>query len=225
MVESRPADTRERILDAAELLFMALGYEATSMRQITAEAGVNLAAVNYHFGSKEALMREVLRRRLDGLNGQRLRLLDTLQAAAAGAALQPAQLVDAYFGSLLGMADDEKCGGLTFLRLLGRLLTDPSAFMRAFFAEAFREVNERYLAALCQALPAVPPAEMAWRFHFMLGATSYALAGTAVPCWGSESPRDSDDAKASLQALRPRLVAFLLGGLHAPLSQLDDVGL
>ena len=75
MAEVKTADTRERILDAAEHLFMAHGYEGTSMRQITGEAVVNLAAVNYHFGSKESLMQEVFRRRLDWLNGERMRVL------------------------------------------------------------------------------------------------------------------------------------------------------
>ena len=80
MAEIRNADTRERILDAAERLFMAYGYDGTSMRQITGEAGVNLAAVNYHFGSKEALIQEVFRRRLDWLNEERMRVLDRHEA-------------------------------------------------------------------------------------------------------------------------------------------------
>ena len=70
-MENRTVDTRERILDAGERLFMAHGYEGTSMRQITSEACVNLAAVNYHFGSKESLMQEVFRRRLDWLRSSR----------------------------------------------------------------------------------------------------------------------------------------------------------
>ena len=82
-------DTRERILDAAERLFMESGYEGTSMRMITGEAGVNLAAVNYHFGSKEALLREVFRRRLNWLNTERLRALDLLEQQAQGAPLKP----------------------------------------------------------------------------------------------------------------------------------------
>ena len=80
-------DTRERILDAAERIFMACGYDGTSMRMITAEAKVNLAAVNYHFGSKEGLMCAVFRRRLDGLNSERLAVLDALEAQAGGGRL------------------------------------------------------------------------------------------------------------------------------------------
>ena len=78
--ESRvPAATKERILDAAEALFMEHGFEATSLRVITAAAGVNLAAVNYHFGSKEELFQAVLTRRLDPMNQERVALLDRLE--------------------------------------------------------------------------------------------------------------------------------------------------
>ena len=73
-------ETRTRILDAAEELFMQHGFEGTSMRLITAKAGVNLAAVNYHFGSKHALVEAVFRRRLDPMNVARLAELEKLEA-------------------------------------------------------------------------------------------------------------------------------------------------
>ena len=75
-----PVATKARILDAAEALFMEHGFEATSLRLITAAAGVNLAAVNYHFGSKEELFQAVLTRRLDPMNQARVALLDRYEA-------------------------------------------------------------------------------------------------------------------------------------------------
>lgn len=222
MAEVRNIDTRERILDAAERLFMAHGYEGTSMRQITGEAAVNLAAVNYHFGSKESLMQEVFRRRLDWLNEERLRVLNEMEQAAGDNPLKPSQIVDGFFGTLLRMADDEARGGVTFLRLLGRTLTDPSEFIRTFLANEYTGVMERYKAALFKALPDVPKAEIVWRFHFMLGATSYAIAGTdalrVVTDWQIE-PSDSFDRT---DRLVPRLMSFLLGGLRAPLPQFSE---
>ena len=222
MAEVRNIDTRERILDAAERLFMAHGYEGTSMRQITGEAGVNLAAVNYHFGSKESLMQEVFRRRLDWLNEERLRVLNEMELAAGDNPLKPSQIVDGFFGTLLRMADDEARGGVTFLRLLGRTLTDPSEFIRTFLANEYAGVMERYKAALFKALPDVPKAEIVWRFHFMLGATSYAIAGAdalrVVTDWQIE-PSDSFDRT---DRLVPRLMSFLLGGLRAPLPQFSE---
>ena len=222
MQDNRLSDTRARILDAAERLFMAHGYDGTSMRQITGEAGVNLAAVNYHFGSKEALIQEVFRRRLNWLNEERMRALDELEATADGQPLKPSQIVDAFFGTMIRMAEDEERGGVIFLRLLGRTLTEPSDFIRAFLAHEYKTVVERYKEALFRSLPNVPKAEIVWRFHFMLGATSYAIAGTdalrLVTDWGIEA----EDSEDRLDRLLPRLISFLFGGLRAPLPQFTD---
>lgn len=216
------ADTRERILDAAEHLFMENGFEATSMRMITGAAEVNLAAVNYHFGSKDQLIQEVFRRRLTWLNQERLRILDELEAQAGEKPIKPSLIVDAFFGTLIRMAEDEALGGKTFMRLIGRTMTDPSGFIRAFFAEEYAGVVDRYKQALFKSLPDVPKAEIVWRFHFMLGATSYAIAGTdalrIVTDWGIE-PSEAEDR---LDKLLPRLMSFLIGGLRAPLPQFDS---
>jgi AcrR family transcriptional regulator len=222
MAEIRSPDTRERILDTAEQLFMNHGFDGTSMRQITTGAGVNLAAVNYHFGTKEELMRAVFRRRLDGLNEARLQALDAMEQEAGGKPLKPSQIVDAFFGTLLRMGDDEVRGGRTFLRLLGRTLTDPSEFISTFLAREYAQVVERFKEALFKALPDVPKAEIVWRFHFMLGATSYAIAGTdalrVITDWQIE-PADTEDRH---DRLLERLMSFLLGGLRAPLPQFSS---
>lgn len=221
MTDNRHGDTRERILDVAERLFMEFGYDGTSMRQITGEANVNLAAVNYHFGSKEALMQEVFRRRLDWLNEERMRVLDRLEAEAGGQPVRPSLIVDAFFGTLLRMAEDEGRGGMTFLRLIGRTLTEPSEFIRAFLAHEYKTVMDRYKEALFRALPDVPKAEIVWRFHFMLGATSYAIAGTDALRLVTDWQIEEDDSVDRLDRLVPRLMSFILGGLRAPLAQLD----
>jgi AcrR family transcriptional regulator len=222
MAEVRTVDTRERILDAAEQLFMAHGYDGTSMRQITSGANVNLAAVNYHFGTKESLMQEVFRRRLDWLNDERMRVLNELEREAGGKALKPSQIVDGFFGTLLRMADDDTRGGMTFLHLLGRTLTEPSEFIRTFLAHEYKEVMDRYKEALFKALPDVPKAEIVWRFHFMLGATSYAIAGTDALRLVTDWQIGPDDSVDRLDRLVPRPMSFLLGGLRAPLPQFSD---
>lgn len=222
MAEIKNVDTRERILDTAERLFMAHGYEGTSMRQITSEAAVNLAAVNYHFGSKESLMQEVFRRRLDWLNDERMRVLDALENEAGEQPVKPSAIVDAFFGTLLRMADDEQHGGMTFLRLLGRTLTEPSEFIRTFLAHEYQTVMDRYKAALFNALPDVPKAEIVWRFHFMLGATSYAIAGTDALRLVTDWQIEDEDSTDRLDRLVPRLMSFLLGGLRAPLPQFSE---
>ncbi len=207
-------DTRERILDAAEALFVEHGFEATTMRMITGRAGVNLASINYHFGSKEALIQDVFRRRLTWLNEARLNALDRFENEAKGAPLKPHQIVEAFFGVSLRMAADTEHGGHTFMRLLGRTYTEPTAFVRQFLADEYAAVVPRFKQALFRSLPDVPPEEILWRFHFMLGAMSYAIAGTDALQLVAECELDEKDP----EALARRLMPFLLGGLRAPLA-------
>ena len=206
-------DTRVRILDAAEALFACHGIDGTSMRLITSRAGANLAAVNYHFGGKDGLVRAVFQRRLAELNRRRLAALDALEAQVAGTPLRPSRILDAYFGTALEMAADEAGGGRHFMRLLGRTHNEPNQFVRGFVAEEYAPCAARFLSALCRALPEVPRAEILWRFHFMMGAMSFAIAGVdgLQPLAGEFG---SDDPSR----LGPRLMSFLLGGLRAPLE-------
>ncbi|WP_018605404.1 TetR/AcrR family transcriptional regulator [Uliginosibacterium gangwonense] len=222
MNDTKLIDTRTRILDVAERLFMDSGYEGTSMRQITGEAGVNLAAANYHFGSKEALLQEVFKRRLEWLNKERLRVLDEMETQAGGQPLKPSQIVDAFFGTLLRMGAHPTQGGETFLRLLGRTHTDPSGLIKTLFAAEYSDVLERYKTALFRALPEVPKAEIVWRLHFMLGATSYAIAGTDALDLVTDWQLTEDDKIHSSERLLPRLMSFLIGGLRAPLPPPPD---
>jgi len=222
MNDTKLIDTRTRILDVAERLFMDGGYEGTSMRQITGEAGVNLAAANYHFGSKEALLHEVFKRRLEWLNKERLRVLDEMEAQAGDQPLKPSQIVDAFFGTLLRMGAEPTQGGETFLRLLGRTHTDPSGLIKTLFAQEYSDVLERYKTALFRALPEVPKAEIVWRLHFMLGATSYAIAGTDALDLVTDWQLTEDDKVHASERLLPRLMSFLIGGLRAPLPPPPD---
>ena len=219
MSQTQASETRQRILDAAETLFVELGLEATTLRQITTAAQANLAAVNYHFGSKEALIAEVFRRRLSWLNEQRLHELDRLEAEAHGKPLKPSQIVDAFFGVAVRMAADRASGGHNFMRLLGRTYTEPAAFVRSFLAEEDTPAIARFKEALIKSLPDVPPEEIFWRFHFMLGAMSYAISGADALSILAEVSLDDNDG----EALMARLMSFLIGGLRAPLPDFQQL--
>src|SRR5205809_3159162 len=117
-------ETRTRILDVAEELFMQHGFEGASMRMLAAKAGVNLAAVNYHFGSKHALIEAVFRRRLDPMNLARIAELDRLENDTAGRPLTADAVIRAIVGVSLRMMEDTRSGGRTFVRLLGRTYTE-----------------------------------------------------------------------------------------------------
>ena len=214
--EPRVQETRTRILEAAEALFMLHGFEGTSMRRLTSNAGVNLAAVNYHFGSKDALIEAVFRRRLDPMNAARVAALDALESGTRGRPLAPDAIIRAFIGPSLKMIEDSKGGGRNFIRLLGRTYTDPAKPVRALIGQLYGSTMERYKAALKRALPEMPADELVWRMHFMFGTLSYTLAATdTVQLIAGCKPEDRHDARL----LEDRLAAFLAAGLNAPLKQ------
>lgn len=211
-------DTRERILDTAEAMFMERGYAATSLRMITARARVNLAAVNYHFGSKQALIREVFERRLGPLNAARIAYLDRLEAQAGGRPLAVEQVIDAIVAPALQVSRDPLAGGAVFLRLLGRAFSEPGETMRNILPAQYREVVVRFKQALAAALPQVPDQELTWRMHFMFGALSYSMAGNdALKLIASCNLEGADQPESIIK----RLIPFLAAGLQAPLPGED----
>ena len=215
-----PHETRTRILDAAEELFMQHGFESTSMRLLTAKAEANLAAVNYHFGSKDALIEAVFRRRLDPMNTGRIVELDRLEKEAGGRALAPEAIIRAFVGASLRMIEDSKCGGRNFIRLLGRTYTDPQRHIRSLIGQLYAPAMARFKTAFERALPQMPGDELVWRMHFMFGTLAYTLAATdTVQLIAGCKPEDRYDARL----LEARLTAFLAAGLLAPLHDSADV--
>jgi AcrR family transcriptional regulator len=212
-LDATSAGTKARILDAAELLFMEHGFEATSLRSLTSAAGVNLAAVNYHFGSKEELFQAVLTRRLDPMNQERIDLLAKVEREASGRALSCEKILFAMLIPALRLARDERRGGKNFLRLLGRAYADPAPFIRHFLSAQYAEMIGRYKEAFLRALPNLSRQELTWRLHFVMGALSYTLAGTdALKLFAQVAATDKDNDELLLQRLAP----FLVAGLKAP---------
>jgi AcrR family transcriptional regulator len=206
-------DTKSRILDAAEELFMEHGFEATSLRLITTAANVNLAAANYHFGSKEELFQAVLTRRLDPMNQDRMQLLAGYEAAAGSMPLTCEKIISAMFIPALKLARDHEQGGKNFLRLLGRAYADPAPFIREFLSSQYAEMISRFRAAFGRALPHVPREELSWRLHFVMGALSYTLAGTDVLKMIAQYQPGEPSVHGDDALLLKRLAPFLISNL------------
>ena len=206
------ADTKTSLLDAAERLFAELGIAGASMRAITQAAGANLAAVHYHFGSKEGLVRAVFARRLGPLNRERVQRLEELAESGRDRDLEG--IVEAFVGPALRMLGHDP-GGRAFAQLLARAVLEPGPESRELVLEQFTEVIERFTAALGKALPRLSREEVLWRFHFMIGSLSFTaglgflverLAGRTTPS------RDPEPVIA-------RLVTFLAGGMDRPAAR------
>ncbi len=211
-LDATSPDTKTRILDAAEKLFVEHGFEATSLRSLTSAAGVNLAAVNYHFGSKEELFQAVLTRRLDPMNQERIELLGRIEREAGGRTLSCEKILFAMLIPALKLARDEKRGGKNFLRLLGRAYADPAPFIRHFLSDQYAGMIGRYKEAFLKALPHLSRQELTWRLHFVMGALSYTLAGTDALKLFAEATSTTNNDELLLQRLAP----FLVAGLKAP---------
>jgi AcrR family transcriptional regulator len=159
-------DTKFAILEAAERLFAAHGLNGTSLRMITSEAGVNLASVNYHFGSKDGLIRALYSERLTVLNRERIGLLDDAERDAGESGPELQKVVRAFVAPSIRMATRHP----DFMLICGRFHSEPSKDLKEFFLSHFQEVVIRYRAALVRALPAVPVDELFWRMQFLVGA-------------------------------------------------------
>jgi AcrR family transcriptional regulator len=211
LIETPVSHTKERILDTTERLFSEQGYAATSLRSIIAEAGVNLAAVHYHFHSKEALLEAVILRRSVPANHERLALLDQFEKEAGENPPTLEKVIEAFVAPTLHMSRDPQSGGMVFMKLLGRLHAEGDLLPRILTSQ-FGEVLERFGAALRAALPDLPPEELFWRLNLALGALAQTLRG------GSKDLQTISDLSLSFnsETALERLVAFLSAGFRAP---------
>ncbi len=207
--------TKDRILDAAERLFAEQGYSATSLRSIIAIAGVNLAAVHYHFHSKEALLEAVVLRRSIPANQERLALLDQSEHEAGNQSPALERVIEAFVAPTFRMARDPASGGMVFMRLLGRLHAEGDLLPGILMAQ-FREVMERFGAALRRALPDLPEEELFWRLNFAIGALAQTLRGGSKDLEAISDLSISFNSEMALE----RLVAFLSAGFRAPVPTL-----
>lgn len=208
------ATTKQRILDAAEELFADNGFDHTSLRAITARARVNLAAVNYHFGSKEVLIRTLFERRVAPMNAARMQRLEALQRRY-GEHIPLPELVEAFVGPAMALSRDTERGGARFMKLLGRSYTEPSEDLHAHLRRLYAEVVERFKPAFARALPHLDREELYWRMHFMVGTLAYCMAGSdAMRLIASCELCDPEDH----DALTRRLVAYLVAGFSAPVA-------
>ena len=199
-------DTKQKILDTAERLIAEQGYAATSLRHIIGEAGVNLAAVHYHFGSKEELLDELILRKAAAVNGKRLALLEQFEAQAGGGPVAVEKVLAAFFEPMIEAGSRNP----QFVRLMGRMQSE--GLIPAIVAKHFHPTFARFLQALRRSLPHLPEAELHSRLQFMLGAMSYAVCAERHVPMEANGTVKPPEFRTSMR----RLMVFLSGGLQAP---------
>jgi AcrR family transcriptional regulator len=198
--------TKEKILDTAERLIASQGFAATSLRQIISEAQVNLAAVHYHFGSKEELLDQLILRKVTRVNEERAALLDCFERESGGGPVSVEKILAAFFEPMIAAG----CRNPQFVRLMGRLIAE--GLIPSLAEKHFQPTTMRFIAALRRALPDLSEGELFWRVQFMFGAMAHTVGGLALPV----SPIHGDGA--AFQLIMRRLMAFLGAGMNAPPS-------
>jgi AcrR family transcriptional regulator len=193
-------DTKEKIMDTAAELFGEQGFAATSLRQIIAKAEVNLAAIHYHFGSKENLLDELIHRKVEPVNLERIARLDRLEAEAGGKPVAVEAILEAFFAPTAVVAQKNPI----FVRVMGRIHSE--GLMPAIVQKHFHPTAKRFLTALRRTLPDLPESEFLWRVHFMMGAMAHTMCGNPI------FPAGSDDYHGRMQ----KLATFLSAGFRAP---------
>ena len=202
-VISAPADTKKRLLDVAERLFAEEGFESVSLRSITAEAEANLAAVNYHFGSKEALIGAVVGRQVEPINRQRLALLEEAGDARS--------IVAAFLDPVLQEAGRSGLDDNRFCKLMSRCTATQDGKISEMIMGQFHEVVEKFVVAMGAACPGLSSEVVHLRLLFMAGTMAHSLFYHDKIGMVSEGRCKVPN----LDTLRDEMVTFLTAGLES----------
>jgi AcrR family transcriptional regulator len=169
-------DTKQRILDAAEALFAIQGYRGTTMRAITGKAHVNLAAVNYHFGSKKSLLKAVIKRRILPLNQIRRRRIEEVRNLALEKGRKPdiKAVLLAFIEPTLLFRESEP-GAENFVTFIGRSFADPDDTVRTVFIRFIKPMFQFLFETVCEAIPGLQREVILWRLHFTMGALFHTM--------------------------------------------------
>jgi AcrR family transcriptional regulator len=204
-------DTKDKILDAAEGLFADQGFAATSLRQITAEAKVNLAAVNYHFKSKEALLSAVIERTLAPINRRRMELLDELETRSSGRPPQLEAVVRAFVRPAFEARSANAESMRHFPRLMARVMAEPEEWAAPVLLPALHAITNRFMPIFQQAMGVENRTTVLWGAQFSIGCMTRCLIAPEFirAITGESLPQES------MEQILDRVVCFIVGGMRA----------
>ena len=202
--------TKNDILDAAEYLFSQSGFTQTSMREITARAEVNLASVNYHFGSKKNLIQAVFKRYFDELMPQVKTCLNALPPIEGVKGVE--QLLYSLIPPMLNLNAISEHGTATFVKLLGRGYNETQGHLRKFLMHDYGDCIRALVDAIRRCLPELPEEELFWRLHFAMGSFVFSMASSQALTEIAESDFHKHvDIKEVIQHLVPFVAQGLAG--------------
>jgi AcrR family transcriptional regulator len=200
-------NTKDKILDSAEFLFAIKGLKETSVRDITSHADVHLAAVNYHFNTKDGLLRALVERRLTPLNLKRLELLDKYENRFGQGSVPVESVLHALIAPGIKMCFEAP----DFLKIVGQIVSHPDEEIYTIYLSNFEELFTRVKDALVFSLPRISEEELMWRIHFVIGAVIHTCtnhSGLSALSHGICEMNDRDE-------IVNKLISFCAAGLKA----------
>lgn len=207
--------TRQRLLEAAELLFSEEGFDAVSVRDITEKAGANVAAVNYHFNSREHLVELVMERYINPVNDERLARLDALEKKSGGKGLPLEEILDAFVRPFATQVRKSELSEKMFYKLMGRCLGDRGGVMPRSVEQGFQLMLMRFRKAFEKALPELDTEELLWRVHFTVGAMIHSMAHAET----FNRLTQGDSGVPPMEKTLSRFIRFSAAGLRQGMDQ------
>ncbi len=204
--------TKNKILDAAEKLFADKGFNGTSLREITSQAEVNLAAVNYHFGSKKELIKAVMSRYMNELSPR----LESALITICNEEKQPTlvEVFSAFVEPLLALNQFKENGTSNFLQLLGRGYTDSQGFLRWFLTTRYPVVIDSFITAVHKAYPELSTEEMFWRLHFTMGTIVFTMSSSDALM---DIAKNDFNKNIDIAGVIKQVIPYVAAGVGAPI--------
>jgi AcrR family transcriptional regulator len=218
--EASGVATRRRLLEAAEQLFSEQGFDRVSVRDITERAGANVAAVNYHFSSREGLVEQVMERYINPVNEERVARLDALERRAGSKPVAIEELLDAFVRPFATQVRRSELSEQLFYKLMGRIMGDQVPQLPASVMAGFERMLTRFRKAFGKALPGVETEELVWRIHFTVGAMVHTMAH------GETLSRLTDGAsgRPSMESTLSRFIRFAAAGMRQDAEPVPAAG-
>jgi len=204
-----------RLVEAAEKLFAEHGFEVVSVRDITQAAGGNVAAVNYHFGSRDGLVAVVMTRYLAAVHEERLALLDAAEQRWGRKPVPLEEVVAAFVLPLISQMAQSKLPEPLFYRLMGRIFSSHNPSQPGEIRDLPNVSIDRFIHSLGRALPTLTEEDLIWRLHFVVGALTHLLTHEQAIPPRSKSPAGKPDMAATME----RFLSFAVAGLRNGVKQ------
>ena len=167
--------SKQRLLEAAEQLFADRGFESVSVRDVTQLAKANVAAINYHFGSRDGLIAMVVLRYVSPINEERMLRLEALEKKFTGKSVPIEEVLDAFVRPLVGVVRKSELSERLFCQLIGRIFAMRGEGLPADVMLQMQALSDRFIRLLGKALPGLVEEELVWRMHFMVGSMIHML--------------------------------------------------